>query len=158
MRLAAENDLAADDAWVRCELSAPEGVAHNGEGPPNIVAIKRATTRGRDAKERQKSGRYVVRAHPLGRAEPCQRQVCPIKRFDRRQRSRTIAPGLEGCEAHRSWNCRRLIDRGLADGDKGIRVRERWRREQYRINDGEDRSAGADRQQQRHDRGGRAGR
>ena len=158
MRPTSENDLAADDAWIRGELSAPERVADNGDRPPDIVGIERATKRGCDAKERQKSRRHVARAHPLSRTELCQRQVCPIERFERRQRSSTLAPRLEGCIAHRSWSGRGLIDRRLTDGDEGIGIREGWRREQHGIDDGEDRSAGAERQRQRQDRGHRAGR
>ena len=35
--LASQDDLAADDAWIGCELPPPEGVADNGDWPPDIV-------------------------------------------------------------------------------------------------------------------------
>ena len=62
MRLTSQNDLAPDDAWIRCQRSMPESVADNGERPPDIVQIERATARRYDAKERQKSERDVARA------------------------------------------------------------------------------------------------
>jgi hypothetical protein len=50
----------------------------------------------------QESWRDVCRAHAFGRTHFGEREICPIVRLDRRQRSRPLAPGLEGGIPHRA--------------------------------------------------------
>jgi hypothetical protein len=49
-----------------------------------------------------------------------------------------------------------VIGGDFAGGDEGAGIGERRRREQHRVDDGEDGGAGADRERQRHDGGGGA--
>ena len=89
-------------AWIGGELRAPERVGQNDNWLAQIIGLEHATTRGRDTKKRQESWRDVGHVHPLGRTEFRERQVCAIGRFHRRQRSRTLAPGLERGIPHRA--------------------------------------------------------
>jgi len=95
-----ENDAPADRCGIGGELRAPERVRQNDNGLAQVIGVERAAIRGRDAKKRQQSGRDVGHVHPLGRAELGERQVCAIGRFDRCQRSCSLAPGLEGAVRH----------------------------------------------------------
>jgi len=77
-----ENDLATDDAWISCRSLVRQKAWLMMATPPDIVPeIKRATTRGCDAKERQKSQgvTFPCRSTRSAVSEPVERQVCPSK-------------------------------------------------------------------------------
>ena len=147
-----KHDLPADRCWIRAELRPPERVADNGEWLAHVIDLKRTTTGRRDAKQRQQSRRDIGRAHPFGCTEPRERHVCRVVPFDRRPRSSTLAPALERLIPYRAGRCTAVVGQDLAEGDEGLRIGERRRRQQYGVDDGEDRGAGAERQRQRQDR------
>ena len=101
-------------------------------GVPTSVGSNWRPGAGGDAQEGQESRCDVVRAQTLRGSEPGQRQVRPVEGFKRGQRSRAFAPGLESGKSHRSSNCRRLIDRSLAERHERIGIREGRRRQEVR--------------------------
>ena len=127
---APENECTSDDARIGGQLSAPERVAEDGDWPPEIAGLERAATRRYDAEERQKSRCHLEGAHSFSRPEPGHCQVCSLDRFELRQRSSTLAPGLESGIGHPSRTCRGFGDRDLTDSNEGAGIPEGQRGEE----------------------------
>jgi hypothetical protein len=158
MGTAAEDERPADDVLAGVEPGAPELRADHRDRLPQVVLGEPTPANRRDAEQREESGGDIRRADSLGGPQSREREIGAIHGLDGRQRSGSLAPRVEGGEAHRARLRCQFAERRLAERYQRLGIRKRRRGEQHGVDDGQDGGGGAESERQRQDGGTGTGR